>query len=108
MTPAKLAARTNSDENELNIKLDNMACRGLLFRGKEQYVAWGDAHQLNVHCSAVGFEEPILTQLLFTTSAFLVPYDKKTSHVTVIRRFSAAMILRYSPVQQVNRRGGRV
>jgi electron transport complex protein RnfB len=48
MTPAELAGRMNSDEHELNAKLDNMARRGLLFRGKEQYVAWGDAHQLNV------------------------------------------------------------
>jgi Pyruvate/2-oxoacid:ferredoxin oxidoreductase delta subunit len=48
MTPAELAVRMNSDENELNKKLDNMARRGLLFRGKEQYIAWGDAHQLNV------------------------------------------------------------
>ena len=48
MTPAELADRMNSDEHELNARLDNMARRGLLFRGKEQYVAWGDAHQLNV------------------------------------------------------------
>ncbi len=26
--------------------MDNLACRGLLFRGKTQYLAWGDAHQL--------------------------------------------------------------
>jgi electron transport complex protein RnfB len=48
MTPEELAARMHSDENAMNTKLDNMARRGLLFRGKEQYVAWGDAHQLNV------------------------------------------------------------
>lgn len=48
MTPAELADRIKSNENELNSKLDNMVRRGLLFRGKEQYVAWGDAHQLNV------------------------------------------------------------
>lgn len=48
MTPAELADRMDLDENELNAKMDNMARRGLLFRGKEQYVAWGDAHQLNV------------------------------------------------------------
>jgi Pyruvate/2-oxoacid:ferredoxin oxidoreductase delta subunit len=47
-TPAELADRMHSDEHALNAKLDNMARRGLLFRGKEQYVAWGDAHQLNV------------------------------------------------------------
>jgi hypothetical protein len=48
MIPSELANRMASDEYEMNAKLDNMARRGLLFRGKEQYVAWGDAHQLNV------------------------------------------------------------
>jgi hypothetical protein len=48
MIPAELAKKMNFDENALAKKLDNMARRGLLFRGKEQYIAWPNAHQLNV------------------------------------------------------------
>jgi len=48
MTPAQLAARMNADERKIGSKLDNLARRGLLFRGRKQYVAWGNAHQLNV------------------------------------------------------------
>lgn len=47
MTPFELAKKLGTDEKTLETKLDNLARRGLLFRGKEQYLAWRDAHQLN-------------------------------------------------------------
>ncbi len=47
-TPAELAQKLNLDEKTVADKLDNLTRRGLLFRGKTQYLAWGDAHQLNV------------------------------------------------------------
>jgi Na+-translocating ferredoxin:NAD+ oxidoreductase subunit B len=47
MSPADLAKKMNVDEDSLTKKMDQMARRGLLFRGKEQYLAWRDAHQLN-------------------------------------------------------------
>jgi ferredoxin len=46
-TPAEVAQTLNLDENTASAKLDNLARRGLLFRGKTQYLAWGNAHQLN-------------------------------------------------------------
>jgi NAD-dependent dihydropyrimidine dehydrogenase PreA subunit len=46
MTPFELAAKLNTDAKDLEARMDNLARRGLLYRGKEQYVAWGDAHQL--------------------------------------------------------------
>jgi Na+-translocating ferredoxin:NAD+ oxidoreductase subunit B len=46
LTPADLAARLNLDERTVAAKLDSLARRGLVFRGKTQYVAWMDAHQL--------------------------------------------------------------
>lgn len=48
MTPAELAKKLEMDEKILAEKMDNLARRGLLFRGKEQYLAWRDSHQLNV------------------------------------------------------------
>ena len=47
-TCSELAQKLNVDEQSLAQKMDNLAHRGMLFRGKEQYVAWGDSHQLNV------------------------------------------------------------
>jgi Pyruvate/2-oxoacid:ferredoxin oxidoreductase delta subunit len=47
LTPAELAEKMNIDENILAKQMDSLARRGVLFRGKEQYVAWGSAHQLN-------------------------------------------------------------
>jgi Pyruvate/2-oxoacid:ferredoxin oxidoreductase delta subunit len=47
MTPVELAGKLNMDEKTLAQKMDNLSRRGLLFRGKEQYMAWRDAHQLN-------------------------------------------------------------
>jgi electron transport complex protein RnfB len=47
MTPAELAKKLSMDEKFLAQKMGNLAQRGLLFRGKEQYLAWRDAHQLN-------------------------------------------------------------
>jgi ferredoxin len=47
MSTAELAKKLNIDEKILSPKMDNLARRGLLFRGKEQYMAWRDAHQLN-------------------------------------------------------------
>ena len=46
LTPAELAVKMNTDESSLAVRMDSLARRGLLYRGKEQYVAWGDAHQL--------------------------------------------------------------
>jgi hypothetical protein len=46
LTPAELAVKMKTDAISLAAKMDNLAQRGLLYRGKEQYVAWGDAHQL--------------------------------------------------------------
>ena len=46
-TPEEIAVRFNNDEKYISEKMNNMAQRGLLFRGKKQYVAWGDSHQLN-------------------------------------------------------------
>jgi electron transport complex protein RnfB len=47
-TPAELAQKLNLDEKTVAAKLDNLTRRGLLFRGKTQYLAWMDAHQLKV------------------------------------------------------------
>jgi electron transport complex protein RnfB len=47
-TPAELAQTLKLDEQTVADKLDNLTRRGLLFRGKTQYLAWGNAHQLNV------------------------------------------------------------
>ncbi len=46
-TPAEVAIIFGLDEETVTEKLDNLARRGLLFRGNTQYLAWGDAHQLN-------------------------------------------------------------
>ena len=45
-TPAELAELFNLDEKTVAAKMDNLARRGLLFRGETQYLAWMDAHQL--------------------------------------------------------------
>lgn len=47
MAPAEVAQKLNIDEKTVAARMDNLTRRGLLFRGKTQYVAWGDAHQLN-------------------------------------------------------------
>jgi Pyruvate/2-oxoacid:ferredoxin oxidoreductase delta subunit len=47
MSPAELANKMHLDEKTLAKKMESLARRGVLFRGKEQYVAWGNAHQLN-------------------------------------------------------------
>jgi ferredoxin len=46
MTPAQLAKKLCVDEQTAAANMGNLAKRGLLFRGKTQYIAWGDAHQL--------------------------------------------------------------
>ena len=45
-TPAEIAKTLNLDEKTAAAKMDNLTRRGLLFRGKTQYLAWMDAHQL--------------------------------------------------------------
>jgi ferredoxin len=45
-TPAEVAQSLNIDEKTAAAKMDNLTRRGLLFRGKTQYLAWMDAHQL--------------------------------------------------------------
>ncbi len=45
-TPAEIAQVFNIDEKIAAAKLDNLTRRGLLLRGKTQYLAWMDAHQL--------------------------------------------------------------
>jgi ferredoxin len=45
-TPAEIAQSFNISEKIAAAKMDNLARRGLLFRGKTQYLAWPDAHQL--------------------------------------------------------------
>ncbi len=45
-TPAELAVTFKIDAQTAAAKMDNLARRGLLFRGQTQYMAWGDAHQL--------------------------------------------------------------
>jgi ferredoxin len=45
-TPAEVAQKLNLDEKTVAAKMDNLTRRGLLFRGKTQYLAWMDAHQL--------------------------------------------------------------
>jgi ferredoxin len=45
-TPAEIAVTLKLDIKTTAAKLDNLARRGLLFRGQTQYLAWGDAHQL--------------------------------------------------------------
>ena len=45
-TPAEIAGALELDEATASEKMDNLARRGLLFRGKTQYLAWMDAHQL--------------------------------------------------------------
>jgi Na+-translocating ferredoxin:NAD+ oxidoreductase subunit B len=59
-TPQELAKKLNLDEKVLADKLDNLAHRGLLFRGKTQYVAWKDAHQ-------------ITARTLFSSDAYIPP-----------------------------------
>ncbi|HTY82091.1 MAG TPA: hypothetical protein VMB24_04855, partial [Dehalococcoidales bacterium] len=44
-TPAEFAQHMNMDEKTAAAKLDNMTRRGLLLRGKTQYLAWPNAHQ---------------------------------------------------------------
>jgi hypothetical protein len=46
LTPAELAVKMNTDAISLAARIGNLAQRGLLYREKDQYVAWGDAHQL--------------------------------------------------------------
>jgi len=45
-TPAEVAQNLGVDEKTAAAKMDNLTRRGLLFRGKTQYLAWMDAHQL--------------------------------------------------------------
>jgi ferredoxin/predicted transcriptional regulator len=45
-TPAEVARAMGLDEAIVAATLDNLTRRGLLFRGKTQYLAWMDAHQL--------------------------------------------------------------
>jgi ferredoxin len=45
-TPAEVAQSLDIDEKTAAAKMDNLTRRGLLFRGKTQYLAWLDAHQL--------------------------------------------------------------
>ena len=44
---SELADRLNLNELDLSNKMVDLAQRGLLFKGKTQYVAWNSAHQLN-------------------------------------------------------------
>ena len=55
-TPAELAQKLNLDEKTVAAKMDNLARRGLLFRGKTQYLAWMDAHQLKARVMFSGEE----------------------------------------------------
>lgn len=55
-TPAELAQILNIDEKTADEKLDNLTRRGLLFRGKTQYLAWMDAHQLKARVMFSGEE----------------------------------------------------
>jgi electron transport complex protein RnfB len=45
-TPAEVARIMGEDEAAVAARLDNLARRGMLFRGDTQYLAWMDAHQL--------------------------------------------------------------
>ena len=45
-TPAEVALAMGEDESVVAARLDNLARRGMLFRGDTQYLAWMDAHQL--------------------------------------------------------------
>jgi len=51
MTPGELAKKLNLDEKSLAATLDSLAHRGLVFRGKIQYMAWQDSHQFGVRIS---------------------------------------------------------
>ena len=44
-TPEVLAKRLGWEEKAMTAKLDNLAGRGILFRGKTEYIAWQDSHQ---------------------------------------------------------------
>jgi len=46
LTTAETAKKLGVDAQVAETTLDNMARRGLLFRGKSQYIAWMDSHQL--------------------------------------------------------------
>ncbi|MBN1190161.1 MAG: 4Fe-4S binding protein [Dehalococcoidales bacterium] len=46
LTPAELAQKLNLDAQAVAEKLDNLARRGLVFRGQTSYLAWMDSHQL--------------------------------------------------------------
>jgi len=65
MTPAEVAKKLNLDEETVAAKLDNLARRGLLFRGQTKYLAWMDAHQLKnrVMFSADEYAPPNLLEL---------------------------------------------
>jgi hypothetical protein len=64
-TPSEVAQTFNLDKKTVAAKLDNLARRGLLLRGKTQYMAWGSAHQLNarVMFSAPEYTPPGLLEL---------------------------------------------
>jgi len=64
-TPAEIAETLGLDEATAATKMDNLARRGLLFRGKTQYLAWMDAHQLKarVMFSAEEYTPPNLLDI---------------------------------------------
>ncbi|MFA5308384.1 MAG: 4Fe-4S binding protein [Dehalococcoidales bacterium] len=55
-TPSETAQILGLKEETAAAKMDNLARRGLLFRGKTQYLAWMDAHQLKARVMFSGEE----------------------------------------------------
>ncbi len=86
-TPAELAQKLNLDEKTVAAKMDNLTRRGLLFRGKTQYLAWMDAHQLKarVMFSAEEYTPPGLLEHRRRDERYVTsPYRRDTSLVQVV------------------------
>jgi electron transport complex protein RnfB len=86
-TPQALAQRLGQDEKEMATRLDNMARRGLLFRGKTEYVAWLDSHQFGARI-AHNADEYILPGYLERRKEERLNQRKENSETTMrVERF---------------------
>jgi Na+-translocating ferredoxin:NAD+ oxidoreductase subunit B len=131
LTPADLAKKLNLDEQTVAAKLDNLARRGLVFRGKSQYAAWMDAHQLKARIifskdkyTAPGYVELRKRENRYLSSPFaeihlwLKMYERTKSPLTRIlpaRKAIAAnpnikpqQVLWYEDVAQMMKRADKI
>jgi Na+-translocating ferredoxin:NAD+ oxidoreductase subunit B len=131
LTPADLAKKLNLDENNVAARLDNLTRRGLVFRGKTQYVAWMDAQQLKARIvfssdeyTAPGYVELRQRENRYSSSPFaevntwLKMYERTKSpliRVLPARKAIAAnpaikpeMVLWYEDVAQMMKRADMI